>query len=118
IGKVAGAVDHSREGTRRTAVVLGRLGVDSAVRDVVVLLVREHLTLAELATTRDVTDPAVAEELLTAVGHETTLLEALHLLTAADASAAGPVAWTPWRAALVARLVTAARERAAGRAAP
>src|SRR5699024_3829681 len=37
IGKVAGAADHSCEGARRAAVVLGRLGVDAAVRDVVVL---------------------------------------------------------------------------------
>ena len=114
IGKVAGAQDHSVEGARRAADVLDRLGVDPAVRETVVLLVREHLTLADLATNRDVADPAVADELLRAVGGDPGVLEALHLLTAADASAAGPTAWTPWRAGLVARLVTAATDRLRG----
>lgn len=111
IGKVAGATDHAHEGARRAGPILDRLGVGDPVRCAVVLLVREHLTLAELATTRDVADPAVAALLCEAVGHDPLLLQALHLLTAADASAAGPAAWTTWRAGLVGRLVEAARRR-------
>lgn len=113
IGKVDGAADHSREGAVRAAAVLDRIGVADPTRTLVVRLVREHLTLARLATTRDLADPAVVRELRTAVGEDDAVLDALHLLTIADATAAGPVAWTAWRARLVARLVAAAHDRLA-----
>lgn len=113
IGKVDGAGDHSREGAVRAGAVLDRIGMAAPVRAVVVRLVREHLTLSTLATTGDVTDPTVAGRLLDAVGHDGEWLDALHLLTVADASAVGPAAWTTWRAGLVTRLVAAAHDRLA-----
>lgn len=117
IGKVAGATDHSREGARRAGVVLARIGFAAPVRADVVRLVGEHLTLAGLATTRDPTDRGVAAQLCDAVGWDPQLLDALHVLTAADAAAAGPAAWTTWRAGLVTRLVSTARQLMAGTAA-
>ena len=59
IGKVPGAgADHPAVGAPVARRVGGRLGLAAADVDLVELLVREHLTLAELATRRDHADPA------------------------------------------------------------
>ncbi|MDN5765273.1 MAG: [protein-PII] uridylyltransferase [Humibacillus sp.] len=107
IGKVPGTTDHSLTGARIADTVLRRIGVPDADRAVVVRLVREHLTLVELATRRDPEEPATVAALIEAVGGSVSTLELLRALTEADASAAGPKAWTDWRAGLVARLYAA-----------
>ena len=105
LGKVAGAErvegGHSEVGARRVVPVLERLGVTGADAEVVVSLVRHHLLLAELATTADPHDPATAERVAAAMGRDRGAVAALRVLTEADARAAGPQAWTSWRAGLV-----------------
>lgn len=109
VGKVAGSTDHSVTGARLADTVLRRLGLPDDDRDVVVRLVREHLTLVDLATRRDPDDPATIAALSAAVGGSVATLDLLRALTEADASAAGPQAWSDWRAGLVDRLYRAAR---------
>ncbi len=115
IGKVAGAADHAEVGAPVADQILRRLGVPDPDRELVVRLVREHLTLVELATRRDPHDPATVAALSAAVGGSLETLALLRALTEADACAAGPAAWTDWRAQLVARLTAvgqhALRER-------
>ncbi|GAA4286701.1 HD domain-containing protein [Georgenia daeguensis] len=116
IGKTPGAHDHAARGAAVVPGILDRLGVSAGERDDVVLLVREHLLLPAVATTRDVADPAVLAEVADAVARRPDLLLLLRRLTEADARAAGPQAWTAWRAQLVTTLTD--RVAAALRALP
>jgi [protein-PII] uridylyltransferase len=116
IGKIPGARDHSEAGAPIADLVLRRLGVGDEDRTLVVQLVREHLTLIDLATRRDVDDPQTIAMVSRAVGRSLANLDLLRALTEADASAAGPAAWTDWRANLLEKLVTTARAALSDRA--
>ncbi|KGN36734.1 [protein-PII] uridylyltransferase [Knoellia subterranea] len=111
IGKVPGAHDHSATGAPIAEAVMRRLGHSDDDVATVVSLVREHLTLIELATRRDHSDPLTIDAALAAVDGDRERFELLVALTEADAVAAGPKAWTDWRAALLGQLATAVRAR-------
>jgi [protein-PII] uridylyltransferase len=100
--------DHSASGAiiaRETAARMGLPPDDAATLE---LLVRHHLLLPDSATRRDLDDPATVEAVVTALG-SAAHLDLLAALTEADALAAGPLAWTPWRSGLVRELVARVR---------
>ncbi|MGO4341831.1 [protein-PII] uridylyltransferase [Pedococcus sp. 2YAF34] len=109
IGKVAGAHDHSATGAPLATAIATRLGYPAADVEVVTTLVREHLTLIDLATRRDHQDPGTVTAARACVGGSREVFDLLVALTEADASAAGPQAWTDWRATLLRQLADAAR---------
>lgn len=115
IGKISGVYDHAVEGAPVAANVARRMGFAADDVETIRLLVREHLTVVELATRRDPDDPATVAALLDAVGERPDVLELLVALTEADAVAAGPKAWTSWRAELVHRLAQHGRAALDGR---
>jgi len=114
IGKRADARDHAREGAPLARESALGLGFDAEDADVIASLVAEHLTLVELATGRDPSDAATLGALLDAVDRDPGRLELLRALTEADARAAGPAAWSSWRASLVDHLTERARASLAG----
>jgi [protein-PII] uridylyltransferase len=99
IGK-GGLTEHSIAGEPLAREIAGRMGFDAAAVDLVGLLVRRHLLLAETATTRDPEDPATASYLAEQVG-SAEALSLLLALTEADARATSAKAWSTWRAGLV-----------------
>jgi [protein-PII] uridylyltransferase len=109
LGKLPGTLDHSATGAPLAARVAKRVGLAPGDCEVVERLVREHLTLIELATRRDPDDARTVESLVEAVAGRTEVLEMLRALTEADAVAVGSVAWTSWRARLVDDLTARAR---------
>ncbi|MEX0426463.1 [protein-PII] uridylyltransferase [Nocardioides sp. DS6] len=109
IGK-GSLTEHSVAGAPIARAIARRMGFDELAADLVANLVRWHLLLATLATTRDPDDPATVH----AITEHVTRPESLALLTAlteADARATSPKAWSSWRSTLI--LDLAARVRRA-----
>jgi [protein-PII] uridylyltransferase len=107
IGK-GSLTEHSVAGEPIARSIATRMGFDPAGAELVALLVRWHLLLAETATTRDPDDPATVEVLISRLG-SAEALELLTVLTEADARAAAPKAWSTWRAGLILDLAGRAR---------
>lgn len=92
--------DHTDVGVAMFKVIGHRMGLTDEDTDTVILLIRNHLLLADVATRRDLSDDAtitgVAKELTTAGN-----VDLLRALTIADSLATGPSAWGTWKAGLV-----------------
>jgi [protein-PII] uridylyltransferase len=102
IGKLpGGGVHHADRGAPIAREAVQAIGLNRSDAELIEHLVRNHLTLAGLATKRDHADPATLDTLVEAVQGRTDILHLLRSLTEADARAAGPAAWTPWRAQLI-----------------
>ncbi len=96
--------DHTDAGVVVVADIAARMGFPRADVDVLVSMVRHHLLLPDVATRRDLDDPATVEAVAKAVG-DRDLLDLLAALTVADSQATGPAAWSVWKAELVDDLV-------------
>lgn len=103
IGKT-GTGGHVAVGERVAGETLERMQLDGRTAGLALFLVAEHLLLSDTATRRDLDDEELVLGVAGRVG-DPARLAALFLLTIADAQATGPLAWTPWRAALVRELV-------------
>ncbi len=99
IGK-GGLTEHSVAGEPIARKIATRMGFDPPTADLIALLVRHHLLLAETATTRDPDDPATVELIVDRMG-TAQALSLLTALTEADAKATAAKAWSSWRAGLI-----------------
>lgn len=105
--------DHTDVGIDLVANIGPHLGFDAEETAVLVDMVRYHLLLPDIATRRDLDDPATVALVAEAVRtHER--LELLHALTEADAAATGPAAWSDWKESLIRDLVTRTHRQLAG----
>ena len=97
--------DHNDVGVELVARIAPRLGI--APDDMVILqtMVAHHLLLPDVATRRDLADPATISYVAERVSSP-LVLDLLHALTEADSLATGPAAWGSWKATLVTELVT------------
>jgi [protein-PII] uridylyltransferase len=103
IGKGRGG-DHTDNGVRLLADIGPRMGLGERDAGVLTALCRHHLLLADVATRRDVDDPATIDMVAAALG-DREVLSLLAALTEADSLATGPAAWSDWKAGLVRALV-------------
>ena len=99
-----GKRDHTDAGVEVVERIARRMGFDEADVAVLVGLVRHHLLLPDVATRRDLDDPATVAAVAAAVD-DRDMLELLAALTEADSLATGPSAWGAWKAGLVGELV-------------
>jgi [protein-PII] uridylyltransferase len=96
--------DHTEVGIELLAGIGARMGFPPDDVALLQAMVRQHLLLPDVATRRDLDDPATIELVADAVGDARTL-GLLAALTEADSLATGPAAWGRWKADLVRDLV-------------
>ena len=99
IGK-GSLTEHSVAGEPLARAITTRMGFDAEAVELVSLLVRWHLLLAETATTRDPDDPATVDVVASRLGSAEALW-LLAALTEADAKATSSKAWSSWRSGLI-----------------
>ena len=107
--------DHSVVGADMTRDIAERMGFDPTDVDTLESLVRHHLLLPDIATRRDLDDPATVATVVDLVP-DMESLELLHALTWADAEATGPSVRSAWRRRLITDLVTESRAQMQGHA--
>ncbi|MCB1510725.1 MAG: [protein-PII] uridylyltransferase [Hyphomicrobiaceae bacterium] len=95
--------DHSIVGERVARQLCPRLGLSKAETDTVAWLVREHLTMSDVAQRRDLADPRTIRDFADIV-QTPERLKLLVLLTVADIRAVGPGTWNSWKGQLLREL--------------
>ncbi|MCA9077565.1 MAG: [protein-PII] uridylyltransferase [Planctomycetaceae bacterium] len=95
--------DHCEVGRRIAEEVAPRLGFSENRTAQIMLLVKRHLEMADLALRKDFTEEKLLVEFVRAVGSQETL-RMLYVLTVADITAVGPGVFTKWKSDLLADL--------------
>lgn len=95
--------DHSEVGEDLARTVTTRMGFPPDDVATVASAARHHLLLPDVATRRDLDDPATIESVARDV-QTTDRLALLRALCEADSIATGSTAWGPWKAQLVEQL--------------
>lgn len=96
--------DHTDAGVVVADEIATRMGFEPDDVATIVAMVRHHLLLPAVATSRDLRDPHTIEDVASTLGSP-QLLELLHALTEADSLSTGESAWSPWKAELIDELV-------------
>jgi [protein-PII] uridylyltransferase len=97
--------DHSEVGAPIAHDIATRMGFNESDAAIIHSLVRYHLLLPDVATRRDLDDPATIESVTRHI-RDVQTLGLLHALTWADSEATGPSVRSSWRRQLIAQLVS------------
>ncbi|MFA5949221.1 MAG: [protein-PII] uridylyltransferase [Hyphomicrobium sp.] len=92
--------DHSLVGARLARTICPRLGLTPAESDTVVWLIEQHLTMSNIAQSRDISDPKTVRDFADIV-QSPERLKLLLLLSVADIRAVGPGVWNGWKGQLL-----------------
>jgi [protein-PII] uridylyltransferase len=92
--------DHSIVGARIARKVCPRLGLTAAETDLVVWLIEQHLTMSNVAHSRDISDPETVRNFADIV-QSPERLKLLLILTCVDIRAVGPGVWNGWKGQLL-----------------
>lgn len=110
--------DHCVVGAELATQIGRRMGLWPSDVEILSALVRHHLLLPDVATHRDIDDPATVQYVAEALDHDPRRLELLHALAEADSLATGPGVWGDWKATLIGELVRRCRTVMAGEELP
>jgi [protein-PII] uridylyltransferase len=116
LGKV-GTGNHTTVGMDIASSIGDRVSLPPEDIEVLMLLVRDHLLLNDVASRRDLDDVTTIDLVSNAVG-SVSQLHLLAALTEADAKATGPAAWSSWKADLVGDLVARVKAHLRGEPLP
>ena len=92
--------DHSDLGAIEVRRFCKQHGIDSADTLLIEFVVREHLSMSQIAQKSDLSDPKVIADFARRVGNERRLT-ALYLLTVADIRGTSPKVWNAWKGKLL-----------------
>ncbi len=92
--------DHSELGTVDAEAFCTAHGMTKKDTELVVWLVREHLTMSSVAQKEDISDPTTVAAFCKKV-RDARHLTALYLLTVADIRGTSPKVWNSWKARLL-----------------
>jgi [protein-PII] uridylyltransferase len=92
--------DHSTVGARIAREICPRLGLTPAEVETVAWLIEQHLTMSNIAQSRDLSDPKTIRDFADVV-QSPERLKLLLLLTVADIRAVGPGVWNGWKGQLL-----------------
>lgn len=107
-GRAANTLTHSDESANLASRVCRRLQIKGERRRLLMFLVDHHLTLFKFATTKNLDDPQVIEELAGIVRNQ-SFLDALMVMSCADSQGTSEHSWTNWKESLLRQLYSNAR---------
>lgn len=105
--------DHSDVAVRVARELCPRLGLSDSETELVAWLVHEHLTMSNIAQSRDLADPRTISD-FAAIVQSLSRLRLLLLLTVADIRAVGPGTWNGWKGQLLRQLYWETEPRVTG----
>ena len=107
--------DHSELGIAEAHLFCKQHGIAIEDANLIAFLVKEHLTMSQIAQKQDLSDPDVITAFAKRVGSQ-RYLTALYLLTVADIRGTSPKVWNAWKATLLEDLYRYTTRALGGRA--